>query len=47
MDFAGSGRPRPDSLEDITDTRWVKRTAMDEIFANTYPSVVEVINGTE
>lgn len=46
MEYYGKDQPTPNTAEDITEVRWIKPGALDEIFANTYPSVKEVISGS-
>ena len=46
MEYSGEKKPVPSTAEDITDVQWVKLAEMDKIFANTYPSVREIITGS-
>jgi 8-oxo-dGTP pyrophosphatase MutT (NUDIX family) len=46
MEYHGEDQPSPHTAEDITEVRWVKPGELDEIFANTYPSVKQVLSGS-
>ena len=46
MQYTGRDHPTPNTAEDITEVRWIKTGAVDEIFDNTYPSIKEVISGS-
>jgi hypothetical protein len=43
MKYKGESKPRPLAKEDISQTRWIKRVMLKEVFSNTYPSVMDVI----
>ncbi len=43
MFYGGKAKPTPLVTEDISEVRWIKATDLEEIFANTYPSIIEVI----
>ena len=47
MEYTGKDKPTPNTAEDITEVRWVKTGALDEVLSNTYPSIIEVISGSE
>ncbi len=44
MQYGGKDKPVPLESESISRIKWVKTTGLEEIFANTYPSIKEVIN---
>jgi 8-oxo-dGTP pyrophosphatase MutT (NUDIX family) len=44
MRYSGSRVLRPQQEEGITDVRWFRKDALDEVRANTYPSVVDVMD---
>jgi hypothetical protein len=46
MEYDGKAQPVPNAAEDITEVRWVKTGVLDEILANTYPSITEVIQSS-
>jgi 8-oxo-dGTP pyrophosphatase MutT (NUDIX family) len=43
MIYEGKDNPRPLLKEDISETRWIDSTQLDEIISNTYQSILEVI----
>jgi 8-oxo-dGTP pyrophosphatase MutT (NUDIX family) len=47
MEYHGEDQPTPNTAEDITEVRWVKPGELNEMFANTYPSVKQVLSGSE
>jgi len=44
MEYNGKRKGVPNEAEDITEVRWIKPSKVDEIFQNTYPSIMEVIS---
>ncbi len=43
MIYAGSSEPKPATKEGITEIRWIRSTEVDEVCANTYPAIEEII----
>ena len=43
MTYSGNSVPVPAIIEDITEVRWVGPSGLDEIYSNTYPSMVGLI----
>jgi 8-oxo-dGTP pyrophosphatase MutT (NUDIX family) len=43
MVYSGHEIPSPAIAEDITEVRWIKTTALEEVLANTYSSINELI----
>jgi hypothetical protein len=43
MKYKGESSPIPLVKEDISQTRWIKRVMLREVYGNTYPSVIDVI----
>lgn len=43
MKYKGESSPIPLVKEDISQTRWIKRVMLKEVYGNTYPSVIDVI----
>lgn len=46
MKYRDGGKLKPQLEEGITEVRWFKKGAMDEILANTFPLIVEVMEKT-
>ena len=44
MIYSGGEKPSPAIAEEISEVRWIKTTALEEILANTYTSIKELIN---
>ena len=44
MGYDGDRKPSPQLIEGITDTRWLSIEELDMVRANTYPSVMDVMN---
>jgi 8-oxo-dGTP pyrophosphatase MutT (NUDIX family) len=44
MKYSGNETPIPQALEGITDVRWLNTERLSMVEANTYPSVMEVVN---
>lgn len=44
MRYDGHETPIPQALEGITEVRWIKPDKISMVAANTYPSVMEVVN---
>jgi 8-oxo-dGTP pyrophosphatase MutT (NUDIX family) len=44
MSYSGDETPVPQAIEGITDVRWLKQSQLEMVAANTYPSVMEVVN---
>lgn len=42
MLYTGKAEPVPMSSEEITEARWINPYALDLIYSNTYPSIIEV-----
>jgi ADP-ribose pyrophosphatase YjhB (NUDIX family) len=47
MNHLGNENPKPQAEEGITETRWFSLNNLHAVFANTYPSVVDVIQEYE
>jgi 8-oxo-dGTP pyrophosphatase MutT (NUDIX family) len=43
MVYEGNDNPRPLLKEDISETRWIDSTQLNEVISNTYQSIIEVI----
>lgn len=43
MKFGGKGTPKPQAEEGITETRWIAESELSIVRANTYPSVLDVV----
>ena len=43
MEYSGKDSPTPQSSEDITEVRWIKPNDLQEVFSNTFSSILEVI----
>jgi 8-oxo-dGTP pyrophosphatase MutT (NUDIX family) len=43
MSYSGKSAPRPMLSEDITEVRWISSSGMDEVYRNTYPSIIGLI----
>jgi len=43
MLYSGKFSPKPQLAEDITDVRWIEPSSLDEIYENTFPSILELI----
>ena len=46
MKYKGESKPRPLAKEDISQTRWIKRVMLKEVYGNTYSSVIDVFKLT-
>jgi hypothetical protein len=47
MRYNGNTTPQPQLEEGITDVRWIASDKWDLVRANTYPSVVDVLDALE
>jgi ADP-ribose pyrophosphatase YjhB (NUDIX family) len=47
MMYSGNVEPSPRTQEDITETRWIKSSMTEQIFSNTYASIVEVFRAVK
>ncbi|MFN0031824.1 MAG: NUDIX hydrolase [Flavobacteriales bacterium] len=43
MQYHGTKKPTPQTIEGITETRWLAMDELDMVRANTYPSVLDVV----
>ncbi|MFC2115897.1 NUDIX hydrolase, partial [Bacteroidota bacterium] len=46
MHYPGKAKPRPLAKEDITEAKWINPSSLDEIYNNTYLSIMEVFKET-
>jgi 8-oxo-dGTP pyrophosphatase MutT (NUDIX family) len=47
MMYTGSAEPSPRTQEDITETRWIRSSATEQLFSNTYASIIEVFRSAK
>ncbi|MCK4747838.1 MAG: NUDIX domain-containing protein, partial [Bacteroidales bacterium] len=45
MLYTGTAKPSPLIVEDISEVRWIKSSGMDDIYSNTYLSIIDVMKG--
>jgi len=43
MKYKGESAPIPLAKEDISEVRWIKRVRLNEVYDNTYTSIIDVI----
>jgi 8-oxo-dGTP pyrophosphatase MutT (NUDIX family) len=46
MSYSGKKKPLPLESEDITRVRWISRADLEEIYGNTWPSIIDVIEAS-
>ncbi|MFC2150923.1 NUDIX hydrolase [Bacteroidota bacterium] len=44
MLYKGNEEPKPQTEEEITEVRWFNTKSLNEVFLNTFPSIIEVFN---
>ncbi len=47
IDFIGEKSTKPQLEEGITDVAWLKKTGISQVKANTYSSIIDVLNAFE
>ncbi len=43
MRFSGTQKPIPQTEEEITEVKWIKRNDLQQVIQNTFPSIIDVL----